>query len=553
MEAPTTKDHLKLRIEELVQQLDEANDTIDAIRAGQIDALIVRDKNGPEIYTLKSADVAYRVFIEKMTEGAMTLNAEGVILYSNSRVSSMLGFSLTKIIGSYFKEYLSKSSINSFDKLFENGWKSESKGEINLISHSKKIIPVLLSLNALDLKEGAALSIIITDLTDQKAIQQELKEKNILLESAKTTTERLNNELEKRVKERTNELLMSREHFKFLADNIPVIIWTASANGDNDYFNHQWFSYTGLNFEESREKGWEMVIHPEDLKETLADWEKSMKEGIPFKKESRLRSVDDNYRWHLVQALPFKSKEEKILAWFGVDTDIDDQKKDMKKKDEFISMASHELKTPVTSLKVFTEILLMDAEANGHKNELSMLQKMDKQINKLTILIGDLLDVSKANSGKLKYNFEVIDFNKLVNETIDELKMTFSNHTFELNLVGSEKINGDRNRLGQVIINLISNAIKYSPKEHKIIIFSEKTDKDITLSVSDFGIGIPLADQPKVFSRFFRVSDNNFPGLGLGLYICKEIINGHSGSIYFKSKEGIGSTFSFSLPLIKNN
>ncbi|MEO8855208.1 MAG: ATP-binding protein [Ginsengibacter sp.] len=551
MNGSKTKEQLELEIRELVQQLDEANDTIEAIRSGQIDALIVKNKNGPEIYTLKSADQTYRVFIERMTEGAVTLNEDGVILYSNSQLATMLDLPLTKIIGSYFKEYLDPSATKSFNKLFKNGWKGESKGEINLLSHSKIITPVLLSLNTLALEEGTALSLIITDLTDQKAIQQELKEKNILLESARATSEKLNNELELRVQERTHELLLSREHFKFLADNIPVIVWTASSDGHYDYFNHQWYNYTGLTFEQSKAMGWKPVIHPDDLAETMVEWESSRIEGKSFKKENRLRSADGSYRWHLVQALPFKSKEGKILAWFGVDTDIDDQKKDMKKKDEFIGMASHELKTPVTSLKIFTEIMLLDAEGKGNANEVGMLQKMDKQINKLTVLIGDLLDVSKANSGKLKYNFEEIDFNKLVEEMISEAEVTSSRHKLELKLVDSENVNGDRNRLGQVIANFLSNAIKYSPKADKVVIFSEKTDKEIILSVRDFGIGISVSDQPKVFSRFFRVSENTFPGLGLGLYICKEIIERHAGSVYFKSKEGKGSTFSFSLPLKK--
>lgn len=551
MNGSKTIDQLELQIKELVQQLDEANDTIEAIRSGQIDAFVVKNKNGSEIYTLKSADQTYRVFIERMTEGAVTLNEDGVILYSNSRVATMLDLPLSKIIGSYFQEYLEPGSKKSFNKLFKNGWKAENKGEINLLAHSKKVIPVLISLNTLILEEGDALSLIITDLTDQKAIQQELKEKNILLESAKATSEKLNNELELRVKERTHELLLSREHFKFLADNIPVIIWTASPDGFYDYFNHQWYNYTGLTFEQSKEMAWKQVIHPDDLGSTLVEWESSMNKGKPFKKENRLRSADGAYRWHLVQALPFKSKEGEILAWFGVETDIDDQKKEMKKKDEFIGMASHELKTPVTSLKIFTEIMLLDAEGKGNTKEAVMLQKMDKQINKLTVLIGDLLDASKANSGKLKYNFEEIDFNKLVAEMISEAEVTSSRHKLELKLADSANIQGDRNRLGQVIANFLSNAIKYSPNAEKIVIFSKKTDKDIIFSVRDFGIGISISDQPKVFSRFFRVSENTFPGLGLGLYICKEIIERHEGTIYFESKEGKGSTFSFSLPLKK--
>jgi two-component system CheB/CheR fusion protein len=271
MEGAKTNDQLKLQIKGLLQQLEEANETIEAIRGGQIDALVVREKKGPEIYTLKRGHLNYRVFIENMIEGAVTLNSDGVILYSNSRVGTMLEFSLEKIVGSYFEEYLETSSKKTFNKLFKNGWKSESKGEINLLTHTKKIIPVLLSLNSIEVDEVTSLSMIITDLTDQKAIQQELNEKNILLESARVTAENLNNELELRVEERTHELLQSREHFKFLADNIPVIIWTATSNGDADYFNHQWYNYTGLNFEESK-NGWKLVIHPEDISDTIVEW-----------------------------------------------------------------------------------------------------------------------------------------------------------------------------------------------------------------------------------------------------------------------------------------
>ena len=550
MEVLNLNKQLEQQIKELRQQLEEANDTINAIRTGQIDALVVKDNKGHQLYTLKTADQTYRVFIEKMREGAVTLNPQGVILYSNSRFASMLNLPLAKLIGSYFREYIEPSANETFESLFIKGWKAECKGEINLLNDSGKLIPVLLSLTSLELDEGIALSIIITDLTDQKKIEKELRENNKLLEAAKAFTEKLNNELETRVHERTRQLLTSQEHFKFLADTIPVIVWTATADGNYDYFNRQWYDYTGLTFEESKGKGWQSVIHPDDVAETILQWQSSIRKGIPFKREDRKRSISGIYRWHLAHALPFKDSDGKIVAWFGVCTDIEDQKKDMEKKDEFISMASHELKTPVTSLKVFTEILLMDAGNKTDKNELSMLKKMDKQINKLTQLIGDLLDVSKANSGQLSYDFEKIDFNELVLETINLLRLTTS-HNLEVKLTDNENIIADKNRLGQVITNLVSNAIKYSPNAEKIIIYSERAKDTIKLCVQDFGIGIPVSEQPKLFSRFFRVSQNTYPGLGLGLYICKEIIKRHSGNMSYQSEEGKGSTFCFSIPTQK--
>ena len=550
MKVLNRNEKLEQEILDLRQQVEEANETIEAIRTGQIDALVVKQTNGHQLYTLKSADQTYRVFIEKMREGAVTLNRKGVILYSNSRFASMINLPLTRIIGSYFKEYIESSSEKTFDILFKKGWKTEYKGEINLNTYDKKIIPVLLSLTSLELDEGVALSIIITDLSDQKNIERQLRENYKLLEAAKAFTEKLNNELEARVLERTRELLTSREHFKFLADTIPVIVWTANSKGEYDYFNRQWYNYTGLTLEESQKSGWKTIVHPQDLSKTLIQWENSIKAGKSFKIENRLRSVDGGYRWHLVNALPFKDNEDKVLAWFGVSTDIEDQKKDLQKKDEFIGMASHELKTPVTSLKAYTEIMLMDAVEKENNEELNMLKKMDKQINKLTRLIGDLLDVSKANAGELSYDYEIVEFNDLVIETISAIQFTTTSK-LEMNLSKPIKVRADKNRLGQVITNLVSNAIKYSPFAEKVIINSEIIKNMVKLCVQDFGIGIPLAEQPKLFSRFFRASENTYPGLGLGLYISREIIKRHSGTISVKSEEGKGSTFCFSIPAEK--
>jgi len=536
------------QINELRRQLEEANETIEAICSGQIDALVVKDKKGPQIYTLKTADQTYRVFIEKMREGAVTLNKKGLILYSNSRFASMLNLSLDKIIGSYFKDYIDPSFKKTFDSLFKTGWKTDCKGEIVFCTDDGKFIPVLLSLTNLELDEGLALSIIITDLTDQKKIEKKLRDNYRALEEAKSYTEKLNNELETRVVERTRELLTSQEHFKFLADTIPVIVWRADANGKYDYYNRQWYQYTGLTFEESKGDGWQTVIHPDDLEETLKQWQISVTTGAEFKREDRKRCQNGTYYWHLVNALPFKDADGNIVQWFGVCTNIDNQKRDMEKKDEFISMASHELKTPVTSLKVYTELLLMDSGTKNDPVQQNMLQKMDEQINKLTRLIGDLLDVSKTNAGQLSYDFETVDFNELVIETVNVLQLA-TTHQLELSLGETAAVVIDKNRIGQVITNLVSNAVKYSSNASKVNIYTVKSDKEIKLCVQDFGIGIPVSEQPKLFSRFFRVSENTYPGLGLGLYICKEIIRRHSGEITYKTEEGKGSTFCFSIPL----
>jgi signal transduction histidine kinase len=174
---------------------------------------------------------------------------------------------------------------------------------------------------------------------------------------------------------------------------------------------------------------------------------------------------------------------------------------------------------------------------------------MDKQIDKLIRLIGDLLDASKASSAELSFSFEKIDFNELIQEVAGIAQLTSNKHKIELQLSDNQIIEGDKERLGQVITNLLSNAIKYSPNADRVIVSSVTDNGRLKVCVQDFGIGIPLAEQSKLFSRFFRVMNNSYPGLGLGLYICNEIIKRHSGTMEFESEEGKGSVFCFTLPV----
>lgn len=547
-----TREDLLHEIEALRVELDEANDTINAIRSGEVDALIVNDNAGLKVFTLKSADQTYRLFIEKMTEGAVTINEKGIIIYSNTRFALMLGLPLSKVIGSSFFSYLPDELQKECSTILSKGWSAESKGETYLYNSDKVLCPYLLSLSTLDLDEGKALSIILTDLSVQKQNEKILKEKNDELQKTKKYTEKLNNELEDIVKERTKELLMSREHFKFLSNNIPVIVWTAKPNGDVDYYNNRWYEYTGMDFEKSKGWNWKDAIHPEDLEDLKKNWNLCLNTGNIFKIEYRLKGKrDGEYKWHYAQALPFKNENNEIIAWIGTVTDIEDQKLAMLKKDEFISLASHELKTPVTSLKAFTQILQIGMEEEGNARAVDLLGRMDKQINKLTHLISDLLDVTKINAGKIVFNKEKLNLNKLIEEIADEMQRTSLNHEIILQLSEDCEINADRNRIGQVITNLLSNAIKYSPESNKIIVSSDIKQGEFKFYVKDFGIGISINEQAKLFTRFFRGNDERvktFPGLGLGLYISNEIVKRHDGSINFESEPGKGSNFCVTLP-----
>jgi PAS domain S-box-containing protein/excisionase family DNA binding protein len=232
--------------------------------------------------------------------------------------------------------------------------------------------------------------------------------------------------------------------------------------------------------------------------------------------------------------------------------EIEQRRKLEKQKDEFIGVASHELKTPVTSIKSFAQVLRLRFAKEGNQSAAELLGKLDVQVDKLTNLIGDLLDVTKIEAGRMQFVQEYFSFDELVNELGEELQRTTEKHLLMKEGTTGKIIFGDRERVGQVITNLISNAIKYSPKADKIVIKSSIDKGMVKLCVQDFGIGVEKDKQKKVFERFFRASgpgQETFPGLGLGLYVSSEIIKRLNGRIWVESNEKNGSTFCFVLPV----
>ena len=537
-------------IEELRLQLQEANETIHAIRTGQIDALVVSTESGSQLYTLRSADHTYRVFIEKMKEGAVTLNQDEIILYSNSQFASMVDRPLSEVIGVPFGRFIPERCKADFQKLMKTGWNADSKGEIFLKNSKDKSIPVLLSFTSLELEEGTSLSVILTDLSAQKETEKQLKTKNEELEEARRNVAKINEELEDMVKERTNDLLMSREYFQYLANNIPVIIWTADTEGKLNYINRRWYEYTGFDLEESKTKQNELV-HPDDLETSSTAWRYALKYKQKYEQEFRFkRNPDGAYRWHYAQAIPFKDEHGNITAWIGTSIDIDDQKKQLERKDEFIGVASHELKTPLTSLKGYLQ--LMELQKTLPELVKSYISKANISLVKLQRLVDELLDVSRIKAGKLEFSKQIFNLTELVSQCVDNSRIMYPLFTIKKELEENIMVMGNEERIEQVFMNLINNAVKYSPECKKIIVRTESDDTSAIVSVVDFGVGMSEQDQKFIFERFYRANghDHLTPGLGMGLYIASEIMKEHKGEIQVRSKLNEGCVFTFSLPLV---
>ncbi len=222
------------------------------------------------------------------------------------------------------------------------------------------------------------------------------------------------------------------------------------------------------------------------------------------------------------------------------------------KKDEFISIASHELKTPLTTIKAYTQLVLSLSKSEEHKPIQKYLAKIDQYAGKLNFLLNELLDVSRIHAGKLRLSQTEVELDSFLPEVLNSMQHITQNHKIILEKNVAAKIKIDALRLEQVIANIISNASKYSPGKEKIIVNSFKKDKTVIVSFKDFGIGIPKEKIEKIFNRYYRVDEElkNFSGLGIGLFISSEIIKQHGGKIWAESFDGEGSTFYFSLPLM---
>jgi len=231
--------------------------------------------------------------------------------------------------------------------------------------------------------------------------------------------------------------------------------------------------------------------------------------------------------------------------------EIEFRKQAERKKDEFISIASHELKTPLTSVKGYMQLLERNLDRGDIATVKRHLDKAQIQIEKLNDLIADLLDISKIESGKLKFNKKLFNIDTLMDSVIEIIHQSNPEFTISKNGIIGKEIYGDEARIEQVVINFLTNAIKYSPGTAEVHINLELLGEKIYLGVRDFGIGIDPAMQKHVFDKFYRVEETaiRFQGLGIGLYISAEIIRRHSGEIGVKSRAGEGSEFYFYLPV----
>ena len=415
----------------------------------------------------------------------------------------------------------------------------------------------------------------------ERAVAQrtsELEETNAALVRSEQQAKIALQELERtKASERENLMLLSQNERLFyqLANSIPQLAWMADADGSIFWYNDRWYDYTGKTEEEMKGWGWKSIQDPEILPLLLERWQHSLSTGEVFSMTFPLRSADGRFIPFLTRAIPFKDVNSKITMWFGTNTDVSEEKKREEEKqrvleveraarlsaekagtlkDEFLATLSHELRTPLNAIVGWSQVLKRLETKNEKVIEGVTVIERNARIQ--VQIIDDLLDMSRIISGNFRIDVQKIDLREVIIAAVDTLLPTAEAKEIKISKILDSSvgpIRGDAARLQQVLWNLVTNALKFTPRGGSIQIALERVNSHVELTVSDSGIGIEPDFLPFVFDRFRQADSSSTRmqgGLGLGLAIVKKLIELHGGSVRAKSAgQGRGASFSVELPL----
>jgi PAS domain S-box-containing protein len=365
--------------------------------------------------------------------------------------------------------------------------------------------------------------------------------------------------------ERDALLRAGEERYRHLLDVIPQSIWASDAQGRITFWNRAGVDYLGHEPGAVTGESLWSALHPDDRASVREAFEQGFARKEAFERQIRLRRASDGtYRWHLARVVPERGSDgegaDAITGWIAAATDIDDQKKAEQVlreaiglREDFLSVASHELRTPLTSLRLEVENLLRFARRSADEAAGGVVQRaerIDAQAARLNHLIDELLDVSRIAAGRLELQIEEVDLVAVLEEVRTRLSDEARRRGCALDIRGQPQAVGswDASRLDQVITNLLSNAIKYGAGK-PIEITVEVTGDRAVLAIHDHGLGIPAEDQDRIFRRFERAaSSRNYAGIGLGLWIVKQIVEALGGTVTVESRPELGATFTVELP-----
>lgn len=360
------------------------------------------------------------------------------------------------------------------------------------------------------------------------------------------------------------------KEFRFVIDLMPQMVWATQPDGYHDFYNQRWYEFTGLSYEETKDKGWSLVLHPDDYERAWKVWQNSLDTGAPYEIEYRMRKFDGTYTWFLARAEPLRDENGKTVKWFGTCTDIQEQREILeelkqtkeelrianedlnysiedlsqinRELDNFVYSASHDLKAPLNNLEGMLG-LLEPSKGNGSEQD-EILKLIGTSVKRFKGVVDDMTLI--AQTAKDHTRLHNIDFPVLLSEIKSDLNHLINSTRAVVNLdLNIKNIQYPRKEIRSILFNLISNGIKYSyPNRSPIIDVRTKViSKEILIEVEDNGCGIEAEYIPELFDKNFRINPT-IEGSGLGLFIVKRMVENRGGRIEVVSNVGKGSKFS---------
>lgn len=350
-------------------------------------------------------------------------------------------------------------------------------------------------------------------------------------------------------------LRQSEEHFRALSEALPQLVWTAKADGSIDWLNKRWYEYTGRMPEQSQGWAWRDAAHPDDLALTIEKWKEALRTGAVFESEFRVRRHDGEYHWFLVRAWPLRDSQSSVVRWFGSNTDIhnikqaeEDLLRVNQNLEQFAYVASHDLQEPLRIMASYSQLLEKRYKNRLDKNADDFIGFIVDAAKRMQRLITDLLAYSRA--GKFDDEKHESDCDMIISRVIQDLKPGVEESKAVVTHDSLPVVAGPETAYTQLFQNLIANAIKFRRDTPPRIHVGVKNQGAFwAFSVSDNGIGIDEKHQDRIFLIFQRLHGRDkYEGTGIGLSICKKIVENLGGRIWVESEVGKGATFYFTVP-----
>ncbi len=339
---------------------------------------------------------------------------------------------------------------------------------------------------------------------------------------------------------------------QILTDAIPQIVWAMTSDGEYEYLSPRWYDYTGQSTDTASVEERSKALHPDDQKRVFATTEQALKQLSGWELDYRLLGRDGSYRWFLGRAVPVLDEQGRLVKWYGTATDIDDQKRAIRSRDDLLATVSHDLRNPLGNVLMATSILKTGFTGNDEQSMrvAKQLQVLERAGRRMETLIRDLLDIAAIESGHLSMTFSEVSVSGILSEVLESAlpKAREKGMHLERSELSAGMIACDRDRVLQVFENLLGNALKFTPREGLITIGVKARGDNLNFFVRNTGPGIEPHQLPHIFDRFWQAHAATRTGAGLGLAICKGIVDLHRGQIWAESEPSSGTTFWFALP-----